>query len=50
MRKRLFPLILGVSILVGSGTPFFPRATRIGHLLILAVPMERSDPGDRRPR
>jgi len=48
--RQLLPVIVGVSLCIGSGNSVVPRATLIGHYLVLVVPLERVDPGDRRPR
>jgi len=48
--RQLLPVIVGVSLCTGSANSVVPRATLIGHYLVLVVPLERIDPGDRRPR
>jgi hypothetical protein len=48
--RQLLPVIVGLSLCIGTTKPVVPRATVIGHYVILVVPLERIDPGDRRPR
>jgi hypothetical protein len=48
--RPVLPVIVGLSLCIGSTHPVSPGATRIGHRLVIAVPMEQIDPGDRRPR
>jgi len=48
--RPLLPVVVGLSLCIGSAHSVAPRATRIGHRLVIAVPMEQIDPGDRRPR
>jgi len=48
--RQVIPVIVGVSLCIGNTTPVVPRAALVGHYLILAVPTEVIDPGDRRPR
>ena len=48
--RQLLPVIVGLSLCLGTTThPVVPRATLIGHYVILVVPPERIDPVDRRP-
>ena len=47
--RQVLPVIVVVSLCIGSSS-VVPRATLIGHYLVLVVPLERIDPGDRRPR
>jgi hypothetical protein len=47
--RQLLPVTVGLSLCIGTTNPVVPRATVIGHYLILVVPLERIDPGDRRP-
>jgi len=56
--RQLFPaIVVGLLLFAGKGNPtpqrvssIPPRAARIGDELVLVIPHETSDPGDRRPR
>jgi hypothetical protein len=55
--RLLLPVIVVGLLLVENGNPFPPRANssppraaQIGDQLVLVIPQETSDPGDRRPR
>ena len=47
--RHVLPVIVGLLLCVGTAKAVVPRATVIGHFVILVVPLERIDPGDRRP-
>jgi len=47
--RHVLPVIVGLSLCIGTTNPVLPRATVIGRFVILVVPLERIDPGDRRP-
>ena len=47
--RHVLLVIVGLSLCVGTLSPVFVRAKVIGRYAVLMVPLERSDPGDRRP-
>ena len=48
--RRLLPVTVAVALAaVGQPTAAPPRAVRVGLQLVLVIPHERIDPGDRRP-
>jgi len=55
--RQLFPaIVVGLLLLAGKVNPtpqrvssIPPRAAQIGDQLVLVIPQEMSDPGDRRP-
>jgi hypothetical protein len=48
--RQVLPVIVGVSLFVGSGHPVVLRAQQIGDQFVFVIKHERIDPGDRRPR
>jgi hypothetical protein len=50
MKLRLLLPVIGVLALPAIEHKVPPRAVLIGSMLVLTIPYERVDPGDRRPR
>jgi len=47
--RHVLPVIVSLSLCVGTASPVVVRGKVIGRYVVLMVPLERSDPGDRRP-